>query len=134
MMRTSRVTDQRRRHHALCSLAVAFVALACAPKASQDPWLLAVPEAEIQGTPVRVVGVVEHSELEGGFFLIRGTDGKAYDPMNLPDEFQKAGLPVEADVIPRPDQASIRQVGAIVQVIRIRKRADGAPRPPDKVY
>jgi hypothetical protein len=54
--------------------------------------------------------------------------------MNLPDEFRTAGLPIEADVILRPDQASIRQVGTIVQVIRIRKRADAPPRQPDKVY
>ena len=116
------------------STAFALMVLACAPQAPMEPWLQAVPEAEVQGAPVRVVGVVEHSELEGGFFLIRGSDGKAYDPMNLPDEFRKAGLPIEADVVLRPDQASIRQVGSIVQVVRIRKRAAGTPKAPDKVY
>jgi hypothetical protein len=112
----------------------ALLVLACAPQATTEPWLQAVPEAEVQGAPVRVVGVVEHSELEGGFYLIRGSDGKAYDPMNLPDEFRKAGLPIEADVIVRPDQVSIRQVGSIVQVVRIRKRPAGTPTAPDKTY
>ena len=113
---------------------LALLALACAPQAPTEPWLQAVPETEVQGAPIRVLGVVEHSELEGGFFPIRGSDGKVYDPMNLPDEFQQAGLAVEADVIMRPDQASIRQSGSIVQVVRIRKRAADTPRPPDKTY
>lgn len=119
---------------ALAGLAIGLLVTGCATTTPEDPWLLVVPEAEATGAMTRVVGVVEHSELEGGFYLLRGQDGKAYDPMNLPDEFHKAGLPFEADVVARPDQASIRQVGTIVQVVRIRKRADGPPRPADKVY
>jgi hypothetical protein len=125
------VAPSRKRGRPLATYLLAL-ALACAPAPTNEPWLLAVPEADVRGTPVRVVGVVEHSELEGGFYLIRTGDCKALDPMNLPAEFQEAGLAIEADVIPRPDQSSIRQAGQIVQVIRIR-RAE-VPRQADKVY
>lgn len=102
-------------------IVLAGLAMACASTTPDVPWLQAVPESAVTGSPVRISGRVEHSELEGGFYLIRAVNGTAYDPVNLPDEFQEAGLQVEADVLPQPGAVSTRQVGTIVQVIRIRR-------------
>lgn len=103
--------------------ALVMTLLGCSAQPPAETWLLVVPAAEITGTPVRVTGTIEHSDLEGGFYLIRAADGTAYDPMNLPDEFRVAGLAIESDVILQPKAAGIRQVGPIVQVVRIRRAA-----------
>ncbi len=102
--------------------ALVMTLLGCSSQPPADTWLLVVPEAGITGTPVRVTGTIEHSDLEGGFYLIRAANGTAYDPTNLPDEFRSAGLRVEADVVPQADAVGIRQVGPIVQVVRIRRQ------------
>ena len=69
---------------------------------------------ENQGQQVHIIGVVQHLELEGGFYAIRGADSVTYDPRNLPAEFQKDGLSVEADARRRNDVMGIHQVGVIV--------------------
>jgi hypothetical protein len=69
-----------------------------------------------------VVGVIRHSELEGGYFAIEGSDGITYDPTNLGLEFRHDWLPVEADLRRRNDMAGIHMRGPIVEVIRIRAR------------
>jgi hypothetical protein len=71
---------------------------------------------------LHLVGTVEWMELEGGFFAIRAEDGTTYEVMNLPERFQEDGLPVEARAVPRGDMASIRMVGPIVELVRIRER------------
>jgi hypothetical protein len=85
-------------------------------------WVTPAPAAEPGGTTVHVTGIVSHLDLEGGFFAIKGDDGTTYDPTNLPAEFQKDGLAVEAEVRRRDDMAGIHQAGPIVDIVRIRAR------------
>ena len=46
---------------------------------------------------INVTGTVTHYDLEGGFWAIKGDDGKTYDPVaGLPTEFQTEGLRVDS--------------------------------------
>jgi len=85
-------------------------------------WVIPTPAAEQVGRQVRIAGVVRRSELEGGFYAIHGDDGVTYDPTNLPPEFQKDGLQVEAEARRRTDMVGVHQVGTIIQLERIRRR------------
>jgi hypothetical protein len=95
--------------------------LAACGKADND-WVTPTPAADASGAAMTITGVVHHFELEGGFYAIRGDDSVTYDPTNLPAEFQKDGLAVEAVVRPRKNALSVRQVGTLVDVERIRAR------------
>ncbi|HEX3274914.1 MAG TPA: hypothetical protein VHR43_08675 [Gemmatimonadales bacterium] len=95
--------------------------LAACGKADND-WVTPTPPADASGAAMTITGVVHHFELEGGFYAIRGDDSVTYDPTNLPTEFQKDGLAVEAVVRPRKNALSVRQVGTLVDVERIRAR------------
>ena len=71
-----------------------------------------------------ITGVVKFHEIEGGFYAIQGADGVTYDPTNLPEEFRQDGLAVEAEVAQATPTvaSSVRQVGTIVDIERIRSR------------
>jgi len=107
------------------AFALLMVVAACGNGAAggdEAAWVTPSPAAEEGGTDLRITGVVSRLELEGGFFAIRGDDGVTYDPTNLPPEFQKDGLKVEAEARRRDDMMGIHQVGPIVQLVRIRAR------------
>jgi hypothetical protein len=87
-----------------------------------NDWVTPTPPADPTGSGRTITGTVRHFELEGGFYAIRGDDSVTYDPTNLPAEFQKDGLAVEAVVRPKTNAMSIRQVGTIVDIERIRAR------------
>ena len=78
--------------------------------------------SETVGSSMTIVGIVRRLPLEGGFYAIVGSDGVTYDPMNLPAEFRKDGLAVEAVARRRPDRLGTHQVGQIVELERIRAR------------
>lgn len=100
-------------------LATILIASA-ACQASSPTWVTLPASADSSGTVITFKGVVEHSDLEGGVYTIRASDGTNYNPLNLPTEFQKPGMAVEAEARKRNDMAGIHQVGPIVQLIRIR--------------
>ena len=108
------------RHPLQCLALLVALAGGCA-RGSND-WVTPTPPAEAGGTPVHIVGTVRHREVEGGFFAIEAEDGTSYDPTNLPTEFRKDGLAVEADARRREDMAGIHMSGPIVQIVRIRAR------------
>ena len=89
---------------------------------NQADWVTPTPAAEKGGAQIHIIGVVRHLETEGGFYAIRGTDSVTNDPRNLPAEFQKDGLNVEADARKRDDMMGIHQIGVIVDLERIRSR------------
>ena len=89
---------------------------------SQTDWVTPTQAAEKGGPAIHIVGIIRHLEMEGGFYAIRGSDSVTYDPRNLPSEFQKDGLTVEADARRRDDVMGIHQVGVIVDLERIRAR------------
>lgn len=90
-----------------------FLAVVIAPGCATSPS---------GGSTINVTGTVQHSNLEGGFWAIRGDDGKTYDPVGgLPSEFQKEGLRVRLEAKPRPDVASFHMVGAMVEIVKIQR-------------
>lgn len=84
-------------------------------------WVVPTPAAGTAGEKIHITGVVRHHDVEGGFYAIHGTDGVTYDPTNLPAEFGKDGLEVEAEARRIEDAVGIHQVGTIVELERIRR-------------
>jgi hypothetical protein len=109
----------RRNVHGL--IALVAMALAGCGHPSEE-WVVPTPAAEAGGTELHIVGTIRRVELEGGFFAIRGEDGVTYDPTNLPAQFQKDGIQIEADARRRDDRAGIHMTGPIVDLVRIRLR------------
>jgi hypothetical protein len=70
---------------------------------------------------LHIIGTVIFVPLEGGFFGIRSEDGKPYDPINLPTDFQRDGLQVEAVAIPRLDMVSFHQWGQLIEIEEIKE-------------
>ncbi|WP_143170783.1 hypothetical protein [Desulfopila aestuarii] len=60
-----------------------------------------------------------HKNLEGGFFVIVSDDNQIYDPINLPEAFQKDGLKVNATARYKSDTMSFHMVGDIIEIIDI---------------
>jgi hypothetical protein len=114
MTLTSRLT-------AMLALGI-LVLLPAACGGGTGEWVVPTPAAEKVGQRIRITGVVRYNELEGGFYAIRGSDDVTYDPTNLPETFRKDGLAVEAEAWRRDDVMSVRQVGPIVDLERIRAR------------
>ena len=117
---------KRKRKRPMTVLLLATVAVAAAGCRTEPPeWVvLSDRQAETEDL-VDIVGTVEWMDLEGGFFAIRTEDGTTYEVMNLPERFRDDGLPVEARAVARGDMASIRMVGPIVELVRIRERTGG---------
>lgn len=110
-----------RRNRRAFARSIVLLALAGCGGSGAD-WVVASPAAEAVGQEIHITGHVRYYDLEGGFYAIRGADEVTYDPTNLPQEFQKDGLPVEAQARRRDDLSGIHQVGPIVQLERIRTR------------
>jgi len=68
-----------------------------------------------------VTGTVHHVDLEGGFYGIVTDDGQHLDPVNLPKEFQKDGLRLEARVVPLRDRVSAHMWGTPVRIIEFKR-------------
>ena len=43
-------------------------------------------------------GTIQYNDFEGGFYGIVGDNGEAYDPINLPTEFEEDGLRVKYSI------------------------------------
>jgi hypothetical protein len=108
------------RIHQIAPIVLLLALAACGSPEAE--WVIPTPAAQQVGQQIRIIGVVRRSQLEGGFYAIRGDDGVTYDPTNLPPEFQEDGLQVEAEARRRDDMAGIHQMGPIVQLERIRRR------------
>ncbi len=81
----------------------------------------AVPSGAVSTPPRVVTGTVRHIEVEGGFYGIVTDDGTNLDPVNLPEEFQKDGLRLEARVVPLRDGVSIHMWGTPVRIIEFKR-------------
>jgi len=71
---------------------------------------------------MQLSGTVEFISLEGGFYAIRAADGKTYDPINLPQEYQHQGMRVLINARMREDVASVHMAGPIIEILSIQKR------------
>jgi hypothetical protein len=107
-------------------LAATFLFAAAGCRTEPPEWVVLSDRPSESEDLLRIVGTIERMELEGGFYAIRAEDGTTYEVMNLPERFQEDGLPVEARAVSRGDMASIRMVGPIVELVRIRERPDGS--------
>ena len=66
-------------------------------------------------------GTVVFLSFEGGFYGIKGDDGKNYDPMNLATEFRKDGLRVRFEAKELPNHASFHMWGTMIEIKQIEK-------------
>lgn len=64
-------------------------------------------------------GTIVYLSFEGGFYGIKGDDGKSYDPTNLPVEYRKDGMRVRFEVKELGNQASFHMWGIIVEIVHI---------------
>jgi len=64
---------------------------------------------------------VRFSNVEGGCWTIE-QDQRDYQPMNLPAEFQRDGLPVRVTFVRRDDRVSFCMLGPIIQLLSIEPR------------
>jgi hypothetical protein len=64
-------------------------------------------------------GTIVFLSFEGGFYGIKGDDGKSYDPINLPAEFRKEGMRVRFEAKELKNQASFHMWGIIVEIVHI---------------
>jgi hypothetical protein len=75
----------------------------------------------IDGT-VRGTGVVLFYDIEGGFYAIRGDDGRIFDPISgMPTAFRRHGLAVEFEGEIR-HVGTIHMVGEAIALTHIRAR------------
>jgi hypothetical protein len=103
---------------ALFTVAVLFLIPAIVACSAYGPPKPAAGEVAFTGT-------VQHIDIEGGFYAIRGDDGVTYDPLDLPSDFRVPGLRVRAVGVIRDDIATIRQVGPVLDIRDIRKLPEG---------
>lgn len=66
-----------------------------------------------------LTGTVVYISLEGGFYGIKGDNGKNYDPVNLKEEFQRDGLRIRFEMKELKNQASFHMWGMLVEIINV---------------
>src|SRR3954451_1808272 len=108
------------------SLALLLAACASGAGRESNPWE-ELGKGEQAGPVFHLGGTVRHVELEGGLYVIDAADGTRYVPTNLPADYQKDGLALEAEARRRDDMASIAMVAPLVELVRIRKAPAGTP-------
>lgn len=64
-------------------------------------------------------GTIRQIEVEGGCWVIDDAEGNRYELLELAQELRSDDLRVSAVLRPRPDMASICQVGQLVEVVSI---------------
>ena len=69
-----------------------------------------------------VVGTVTYVDLEGGFFGILSETGEHFDPINLPEAFQKDGLKVRFWYEEQKSAVGIHMWGRIIKIQKIEKK------------
>ncbi len=103
--------------------AVVLMLASCAGRG--NGWIDAGPGSSA-GPTVTITGTVRHLPIEGGVWVIQDAGGTSYNPTNLPDAVRQDGLAVEAEARRRDDMVSIGMVGALVELVRIRRRPGAA--------
>lgn len=68
-----------------------------------------------------VTGTVVFLSFEGGFYGIKGDDGRSYDPVNLPEDLRVDGLHVRFEAKELTGMASFHMWGIMVELVHIQK-------------
>jgi len=106
------VSLRRMTHGSLALAVVCATAGACARAAPTDP---------LQANTHPVVNAsVRFLNLEGGCWTLEPSPGVHYLPLNLPEQFRRDGLKVQADLLRRDDYFSFCMVGPVVEILSIR--------------
>lgn len=71
--------------------------------------------------PVSTEGTVLWVPIEGGFWGIEAVNGRDYEVLNLPREFQQHGLKVKFDGLAYPDGASMYMWGEVLEILTIQR-------------
>jgi hypothetical protein len=96
-------------------LAAAVIVMAACGGGKGKPMGTADPDVIV------LTGTIRFFALEGDFFAIRADDGKTYDPINLPPDYQKDGLRVRVRARLRADMLGVHMVGPIIEILSIDK-------------
>lgn len=104
-------------------LAAALILGSCAGT-DKNAWIELGSDPISAKPMIQITGMVVHSNLEGGLYLIRGADGTTYNPTNLPEALRIDGLSIEAAARRRNEGVSIGMVGSMVELVRIRACSD----------
>lgn len=80
---------------------------------------------DVEGTQdiISLCGRVVYKNFEGGFWGIVSDDGKRYDPLVLPEQFQIEGMRVEGKAR-RRNVAHFHMWGTVVELVEL-KAVDG---------
>ncbi len=81
--------------------------------------LLAISCSTDFGENFILTGTISYIPLEGGFYGIKGDDGQAYDPINLPAEFRRDGLRVRFEGKVLKEGASFHMWGTMIEIVHI---------------
>jgi len=108
------------KHAPLALIAMVLWSCASARNVEESEWTVLELSSD-DGKPMHLVGTVHYLDLEGGVYVIRDESGVQYNPINLPDQFKKDGLYVEADAVSRDGMVSIAMVGPLIELSRVRK-------------
>ncbi len=71
---------------------------------------------------IQATGTIRYIDLEGGFYGIVGDDQEHYDPLNLPEAYQKDNMSVKFTARMAPDQASFHMWGKLIYILEIEAR------------
>ena len=88
-----------------------FIGVFCSPVPDTTP--------ELQEDKQWIPGKIVYVDLEGGFYAIIAYDGSRYNPVNLPEKFQKDGLHIRFSGSPERKAASIQMWGTLYRIREI---------------
>ena len=80
--------------------------------------ILSIEVIEEEKNLIEDTGTITYSDLEGGFWLIKG-EKENYDPINLTEEFQVEGLKVNFTAEELVNQVSFHMAGKIIKILSI---------------
>ncbi|HEU17142.1 MAG TPA: META domain-containing protein, partial [Methanolinea sp.] len=100
---------------------VRFIALPVAEQAGIFMWGKPVNLIEIESDAENIAGTgeVTYIDLEGGFYGIITASGERYLPLNLPDEYARAGLFVDFTARIAEESATIAMWGTPVHLLSV---------------
>lgn len=82
-------------------------------------FLVLITSIGLSQEMVNTTGKVEYFTFEGGFYGIIGDDGNNYEPMNLPEQFQRQDCKIKFIGIIRTDAMSVHNWGTIIELKEI---------------
>jgi len=105
---------------AFCCGTGALVALAVLSCRGGPGWTTLQRPIPTGGEQVAFTGTVHYLGFGGEFYELLADNGAHYSPTNLPPEFRREALRIEATMQLRQDFETLRGTGPLVTILRIR--------------